>query len=271
MRSEFCDALKIYIPIVAKWYNSSKIGDFLEIPDLYKKYEHFYELLYFIHKHMRNRFKNLWTYERNGSFCIKKVTDEEFEEFTKQCSLDDNLLEDLTGFKHVFDVLKSLKKPIVGHNILQDLMIMINNFETSLPESYLQYKALTHELFPAIFDTKTIYYELRSKIPKEKVIDESGLESLFHYFKDGLGRHLVLDTTAIECNIDQKKYDSYHEAGWDSFCAGYIFLRMGLYQISRNYTKSKTFVFTEILNGLVQFKNRVNVIKGAVSHIVSMN
>ncbi|XP_064211110.1 pre-piRNA 3'-exonuclease trimmer isoform X3 [Tribolium castaneum] len=267
LRHELDEALKAHTPVISKWYNSCKIGDFLEIPDVYNRFGPFYELLYFLHKHLRKRFKNLWTYDRNGVFCVKKVTEADFTELEKRCSLDDAILDDLTGFKHVFDTLTALKKPIVGHNVLQDLMIMINNFENALPESYLQYKALAHQLFPTIFDTKTIYYELRATIPREKLPDDTSLSALFDYFRGGLGRHLAVDSTAIECNIDQGKFGSYHEAGWDSFCAGYIFLRMGYYNISQHYPKSKTFVFSEVVSGLAEYKNRVNVIRGAASHI----
>ncbi|KAH0809862.1 hypothetical protein GEV33_012928 [Tenebrio molitor] len=149
----------------------------------------------------------------------------------------------------------------------EDLMIMINNFETALPESYTQYKALTNSLFPTIFDTKTIYYELRPIIPKDKLPEDHGLEGLFEYFKNGSGRHLVVNSTAIECNIEPEKLGSYHEAGWDSFCAGYVFLRMAYYNISQHYPKSKKFVSSEVISGLSEHKNRVNVIRGASSHV----
>jgi poly(A)-specific ribonuclease len=190
-------------------------------------------------------------------------------QLVKCCKLDEDLVNDLTGFKQVFKLLTTLGKPIVGHNILQDLMIMINNFETALPESYTQYKALTNGLFPTIFDTKTIYYELRPIIPKDKLPEDHGLEGLFEYFKNGSGRHLVVNSTAIECNIEQEKLGSYHEAGWDSFCAGYVFLRMAYYNISQHYPKSKKFVSSEVISGLSEHKNRVNVIRGASSHVVS--
>ncbi|XP_044260653.1 pre-piRNA 3'-exonuclease trimmer-like [Tribolium madens] len=267
LRHEFDEALKTYTPIISKWYNSCKTGDFLEIPDVYNTFGHFYELPYFIHKQLRKRFKNLWTYEQNGIFCVKKVSDGDFNDLVKRCPLDDNILNDLIGFKHVFDTLTALKKPLIGHNVLQDLMILINNFHNTLPESYSQYKALAHQLFPTIFDTKTVYYELRPTIPREKLPDDTSLAALFEYFKGGLGRHLVLDSTAIECNVDKKKFDCYHEAGWDSFCAGYIFLRMGYFNLSQHYPKSKTFVFGEVMSGLSEYKNRVNVIRGAASHI----
>ncbi|RZC37483.1 poly(A)-specific ribonuclease PARN-like domain-containing protein 1, partial [Asbolus verrucosus] len=189
LRSEFDDVVKIYFPVVNKWYNSCKSGDFLEIEDIIKKYKHFYEIVFFIHKHLR--------------------------------------------------------------------------------KSYSQYKQLTHQLFPVIFDTKTVYYELRTTIPKEKLPEETSLEALFHYFKDGLGRHLMLDSSAIECNVEQKNFDSYHEAGWDSFCAGYIFIRMAYYNISlsQHYAKSKKFVASEVISGLSHYKNCVNVIRGATAHI----
>ncbi|KAJ3643617.1 hypothetical protein Zmor_026318 [Zophobas morio] len=266
LRSEFNDVVKTYVPIVSKWYNSSTVGNFLEIPDL-KKYEQFHEIIYFMHKHLRSRFPNLWTYEKNGCFCVKKVSVEELEVFRKNCKLNEDILNDLIGFKHVFNLLVTLRKPIIGHNVLQDLMIIINNFHSPLPDSYSQFKALTHNLFPTIFDTKNVYYELRSTIPKEKLPEDTDLKSLFNYFKDGLGRHLVVNSTAIESNIDQQKVDHYHDAGWDSYCTGYIFLRMAHFKIAKNYPKHKKFVTNELIAAVMEYKNRVNVIRGASSHI----
>lgn len=54
------------------------------------------------------------------------------EEEEKQ-ALDRALLDSYIGFSKVFKYLVDLKKPIVGHNILLDLMYMYKLFYKPLP------------------------------------------------------------------------------------------------------------------------------------------
>ncbi|VEN60594.1 unnamed protein product, partial [Callosobruchus maculatus] len=62
-------------------------------------------------------------------------------------------------------------------------------------------------------------------------------------------------------------YGKYHEAGWDSFCSGYIFIRLAYLNVYDKYPKSKKFVSAELIAGLSEWKNRVNVIRGSISSI----
>lgn len=272
LTSEFNNAIRDYAPIVNKWYNTCQTGEFMEMPEINKKYKHVPDIIYFIHKNFRSKFKNLWTYETDNDncFCVKKVTASELEQLIEQYPLNDKTLMKLLGFRRVFKLLTSLNKPIIGHNLMQDLMIIINNFEAPLPRSYLQFKQLTNRLFPIIFDTKTIYYELRNQMDG-KLFDNSSLSCLFNFFKNESGRHLVSNSPPIECNVDAKNYGNYHEAGWDSFCAGYLFIRLAYLNIAGSYPKSKKFVTNELISGLDAYKNRVNIIRGSSSHIVSVN
>lgn len=51
----------------------------------------------------------------------------------KDKSLEEDMLDSLLGFSRLFKLLVELKKPIVGHNILLDLMLMYNQFHEQLP------------------------------------------------------------------------------------------------------------------------------------------
>lgn len=51
----------------------------------------------------------------------------------KDKSLEEDVLGSLLGFSRLFKLLVELKKPIVGHNILLDLMLMYNQFHEQLP------------------------------------------------------------------------------------------------------------------------------------------
>jgi hypothetical protein len=51
----------------------------------------------------------------------------------KHKSLEEDMMDSLLGFSRLFKLLVELQKPIVGHNILLDLMIMYNQFHEQLP------------------------------------------------------------------------------------------------------------------------------------------
>ncbi|CAG9862371.1 unnamed protein product [Phyllotreta striolata] len=149
---------------------------------------------------------------------------------------------------------------------MQDILILTENFETALPASYNKFKKLITTLFPKIYDTKTISYELKHSVPEEKRWNDRSLSHMFEYFKNGTGRHLALNSPAIEIK-NCTNQGKYHEAGWDSFCTGYIFIRMAYFNVYHKFPKSKTFMSAELIAGLSDFQNRVNVIRGAVSNI----
>jgi len=48
-------------------------------------------------------------------------------------SLEAGMINSLLGFSRLFKLLVELRKPIVGHNLLLDLMIMYNQFHEPLP------------------------------------------------------------------------------------------------------------------------------------------
>uniref|UniRef100_A0A8C3Y7A3 PARN like, ribonuclease domain containing 1 n=1 Tax=Catharus ustulatus TaxID=91951 RepID=A0A8C3Y7A3_CATUS len=60
------------------------------------------------------------------------------------------------GFTNLFQILVKAKKPLVGHNMLMDLMHLHDKFYRPLPESYEEFKKNIHNLFPVIIDTKTV-------------------------------------------------------------------------------------------------------------------
>lgn len=260
---------KKLIETVKNWYRESKEGDHLSLPEIYDKCKYNHEMLYFAHRYFRRCFKYLWTAVENNEFILKRVTENEYKILEKTSNLDEEVVNRLMGFTKIFRLITSAKKPLIGHNLLQDILLMISSFETPLPHSYTDFKKLTTLLFPTIFDTKTVSYQLRNIIPEEKCWVDSSLETLFEYFKNGTGRHLALNSPAILLEQNDN-YGKFHEAGWDSFCAGYIFVRLAHLNIYHKFPKSKTFMSSELIGGLSDMKNQVNVIRGAVSSIVSI-
>lgn len=249
---------------VGKWLSSAKIGDVLTVKEIQRNNS---EVFYVLHKSMRER--GLWSYITNEGFCVQKVTQEEFQQLTKDENLECELVESLLGFTKVFRLLTALKKPIVGHNVLTDLTLMAHTFEAPLPHSYKKYKKFLHDLFPTVYDTKIISYEIRNSLPENKRWKKSLVETLYFYFKDGDGRHLALNSPYIKMTGDVV-VDHFHNAGFDSYCTGYIFIRMAHLLASKGTTNAKqVFMSGQLLSAVSHHKNYLNVIRGAVAYVVS--
>ncbi|VEN60591.1 unnamed protein product, partial [Callosobruchus maculatus] len=265
-KSELQNVFEEECEAINKWYGNAKEGDYISLDKIHDKYKSNIDIIYFLHKGFRAKFKNTWTSANNYEFILKKVSSEELKLLKKEKNLEEELLNELLGFTKVFRLLISSQKPLIGHNLLQDITLMINSFECPLPASYNKFKRLINSLFPAIYDTKVLCYELKNLVPEEKRWNDKGLQSIFEYFKNGTGRHVVLNSPAIEMH-NEGGYGKYHEAGWDSFCSGYIFIRLAYLNVYDKYPKSKKFVSAELIAGLSEWKNRVNVIRGSISSI----
>lgn len=70
---------------------------------------------------------------------VIKVTKEQRKEFElrEKGELEEELLNYYIGFSKVFKLLVDLKKPIVGHNSLVDLMYMHQQFYKPLPSEFI--------------------------------------------------------------------------------------------------------------------------------------
>lgn len=66
---------------------------------------------------------------------IQKLAEDEVLKLksTDGTDLEETVLDNLVGFSKIFKLLVALKKPIVGHNCLLDLMIAYNQFYEPLP------------------------------------------------------------------------------------------------------------------------------------------
>lgn len=241
------------------------------MPAVLKKFPNNIEALYVVHKTLREKFsKAIWTYEENGSFFVRKVALAEYEALDKCSNLEEAVVDQLLGFSKVFRLICNLSKPVVGHNLLMDLMLLTNTFDEPLPPSYREFKRQITRLLPCIFDTKTISFELLSKIPKGKRWENGGLGSLYNYFKDGSGRHLAPLSPLIQAHVASTS-DDFHNAGWDSYFTGYIFLRMAhLYASEANKTVKRKFMSSELFHAIAPLKNKANVIRCSTSYIVSL-
>ncbi|CAK9831519.1 Pre-piRNA 3'-exonuclease trimmer [Anthophora retusa] len=225
-------------------------------------------LQYILQKQLRSSFNNIWTTSGYKSIDIVKVTNEEqmrLEEQNSDC-LESELLNTCIGFSKVFKLLSSCKKPIVGHNMLLDLMFIYQQFYKPLPDSYKEFKKNIHSLFPQIYDTKYLSYELQRILKRDEVIwKQNSLSLLYEFFSSNRGRQLVFNSPQIISKDESSICRHAHNAGWDAYCTGYIFARIGHILAIRKYGKGleERFVtHAELMSAVKVFVNSVNITKG---------
>lgn len=72
----------------------------------------------------------------------------------------------------VSDMLTSLQdKPLIGHNLMYDLLYFYNQFLGPLPTTYLDFISSINKLFPKIYDTKVCAYRNQTIFPKSVLAD----------------------------------------------------------------------------------------------------
>ncbi|KAF7995092.1 hypothetical protein HCN44_004564 [Aphidius gifuensis] len=220
-----------------------------------------------IQKYLRNSFNNIWTEPLDNKFLVIKVTQEtrSILEEKDNNSLENKLMDYCMGFTKIFKLLKSLKKPIVGHNLLLDLMFMYQQFYEPLPVKYTNFKKEINQIYPTVYDTKVLSYEMK-KITKKDTWKSNSLEGLYTYFKDDEGRFLVGNSPRIHFqNSEIINEKIFHDAGWDSFYTGYCFVKIAHVYASKKrggVVAMKDFTHAELIASIQDYKNCVNLIRG---------
>lgn len=150
---------------------------------------------------------------KNESFLVVTYIDP----FVKEEKQKNDLIS-AKGFLEVLEHMILNKKPIVGHNLVLDLMQIISQFMEPLSDDYNSFKETCHSLFPLIYDTKYIAHSLID--PKTLTNNQSRLSDLYHQLLDS-------DTmTKIEVEQLVHGKQSPHQGGFDAYMSGYCFLAL---------------------------------------------
>ncbi|KAH0947464.1 hypothetical protein HN011_011598 [Eciton burchellii] len=234
-------------------------------------------LQYLMHTELRNRYPNVWTLSGDNSVNVMKMESNmrKILEQEEGSILEDVLLDSYIGFSKVFKLLVSLKKPIIGHNVFLDLMFIHQQFYKPLPPKYSDFKNNMHQLFPRIYDTKFLSYILRKFLEAEDMWKVSSLSGLMDYFMKQQEKDVALDPPIIKfaTQLDSDKAifsPKYHNAGWDSYFTGYVFLRIAHIITARRLGQSLTvkyFTHAELMSSVEDYANCVNIIRGNTSYM----
>ncbi|XP_046744638.1 pre-piRNA 3'-exonuclease trimmer-like [Diprion similis] len=261
------DKLKESYNRVAEWLKTSNVGEPMSLDAASPMLE------YLMQKELRTRYPQIWTEPRHGKIILQRV-DKEMRtilEEKEDNKLEETLVNSYLGFSDIFKLIVSLKKPIVGHNVLLDLMFMHQQFYMPLPDKYNTFKNNIHRLFPTIYDTKHLSFELKRLVQKKNLWESNGLATLYNYFKENRSQMLALNSPQISlCDEQSSETGRFHEAGWDSYCAGYCFIKLAhVFAISHygGETELRPLTNAEILSGPKAHANCINLIRARISHV----
>jgi len=263
---------------VTAWIPTSQPGNNLTLSIS----QDFSDFHYCFHKALRERFPQIWTSANAfDQFVVKRVTPEERKHLEKEDTESDKcykeqLVNDLLGFTRVFRLLVASKKPIVGHNMLTDLLFMLHKFHAPLPESYETFKQELHTLFPAVYDTKHVHFCMKKTLESQGVIFARSLEELYSMLTSERVMNMSLMNPSILRQTDlpeqsTKIGDTFHHAGYDAFICGSVFLRLCHFlhskKFSSTFQEGQQFLFKNYLPNMSNFCNCVNVIRASVTYI----
>ncbi len=134
----------------------------------------------------------------------------------------DNLFQQEMGFSAVIEALIAAKKPIVGHNMIYDIIYLYNQFIDDLPDTYNEFVLKWHQMFPYVYDNKVL----------SSAADYFGRTDLGKVYEKCLNDERIKNSgikIAFDLDNNFKNYDGsellshYHEAAYDAFMTGVCF------------------------------------------------
>ncbi|KAM6355214.1 poly(A)-specific ribonuclease PNLDC1 [Podargus strigoides] len=261
------DVLKKAIDEVTCWIAAAEEDDTMILQDLSVCQIFEVQLV------LRQALQNVWTQPLgNEKVIVKKVSPENRR--LLENSPDDSCQKELIllsarGFTTLFQTLVKAKKPLVGHNMLMDLMHLHDKFYKPLPESYEEFKRNIHDLFPVLIDTKTVTKSIWKKWQFPWVSNLLEVyEVLFSSDLNPKDPTCPVIALASDCSRYAEK-KSPHEAGYDAFLCGSVLLMSAhlLWCRSKDDAVEADPSFSQYLTVLDEYLNKVNFIRGGVSSI----
>ncbi|KAL1924252.1 uncharacterized protein VTP21DRAFT_7287 [Calcarisporiella thermophila] len=193
---------------------------------------------------IRTNFPQLDTEGRQGFIRIipssQELRQKKHEE--RMEALENDIIK-AKGFRYIIDIICHLGKPIIGHNFWLDLCHIYAQFVKPLPAGFSDCKRALNQLFPFVYDTKYICASEKFKC----WINDSNLVEL----EERLHREPFTEPK-IEINVHHCRYsiqNPAHEAGYDAFMTGVVFLKLaGFLHSPPDEKTEKTIVEKDIAN-----------------------
>ncbi|NXK45695.1 PNDC1 ribonuclease, partial [Chauna torquata] len=261
------DVVKKAIDEVTCWIAAAEEGETMTLQDLSGSQMLEVQLV------LRQALQNVWTQPLGDSeVMVKKVSPQHrrlLENSSYDCCRRELILMSARGFTNLFQILVQAKKPLVGHNMLMDLCHLHDKFYKPLPESYEEFKRNIHNLFPVLIDTKTVTKSIWKKYPFPRV---SNLLEVYEVLCSSNLNPTDPTCPVIALASDCSRYaekKSPHEAGYDAFLCGSVLLKSAhllLCRLTDDATEADP-SFSQYLDVLAEYLNKVNFIRGGASSI----
>lgn len=253
---------------VSEWLCQAQNDDELTLGHLFSQYDLGIQKYSLINE-LRTRFSSVWaTSPMPEVILVRKVSASKRAELEHEAE-DENatLYKTLMGFSLIFKELVECKKPIVGHNMFTDLILIHHQFFRPLPKSYSIFKKSVTSLFGVIFDTKHISSEVQRLGGKRNrnLATCLSLVDLYKHYSEAITisspNVYVKDNVEIETKA--------HNAGFDSYACGYVFIQLAhaLARSDLSIHDQHFITWTELLVALEPYQHKVNLIRGSVHHV----
>ncbi|NWV67413.1 PNDC1 ribonuclease, partial [Malurus elegans] len=261
------DVLKKAIDEVTSWIAAAAEDETMVLQDLSGYHVLEVQLV------LRQALQNIWTEPLGDKKVMVKKVSPEHRQLLENSSYDrcqkKLILLAARGFTNLFQILVNAKKPLVGHNMLMDLMHLHDKFYRPLPESYEEFKRNIHNLFPVIIDTKTVTKSMQKEclFPRASSLLEV-YTVLCSSILNPKGPPCPVIALASGCSRYAEK-KSPHEAGYDAFLCGSVLLMSAHLLLCRSTDDAVEAdpSFSQYLTVLAEHVNKVNFIRGGVSSI----
>ncbi|KAM6405481.1 poly(A)-specific ribonuclease PNLDC1 isoform 1-T1 [Pluvialis apricaria] len=260
------DVLKKAIDEVTSWIAAAEEESSMILQDLsgYQMFE--------VQLVLRKALQNVWTQPLGDKKVMVKKVSRQHRQLLENSPYDycrkELVLLSARGFTNLFQTLVKAKKPLVGHNMLMDLMHLHDKFYKPLPESYEEFKRNIHNLFPVLIDTKTVTKSIWKKCPFPHVTNLLEVYEVLCSNLNPKGSTCPVITLASDCSRYAEK-KSPHEAAYDAFLCGSVLLKSAHLLLCRSTDDAVEAdpSFSQYLTVLAEYLNKVNVIRGGVSSI----
>ncbi|XP_038059141.1 poly(A)-specific ribonuclease PNLDC1-like [Patiria miniata] len=224
---------------------------------------------------LRNCFPDIWTSQVDtGEILITKLNPEKKAALLKEeRPWTERLLVKLSGFTRVFRHISELKKPLIGHNFLTDLLFLHSKFYKTLPAKFQDFKRNIHDLLPHLYDTKFLIMEIRRELEEAGLsLTSTSLANVYHAMHTDPSKLGVPHLPEIELADNCARYgkeEFFHEAGFDAYLAGYVFLRMAHYITAKDTSimHPKLLTFRKYIPALAPHENKSNIIRASVPYV----
>ncbi|RWS31232.1 poly(A)-specific ribonuclease PARN-like domain-containing protein 1, partial [Leptotrombidium deliense] len=149
------------------------------------------------------RIENLWI-EAMGNEIVASLLDaEEFQERKlnsyRECEAT---IDYMKGFTRIFEYLVECRKPLVGFNMMLDVLYLYNQFYQPLPTKLNKFKNGFLELFPESYDVKSIIMNTKKYFPElTDVFNCGSLSEAHENFKRNEFLLSFLYQPVIECEL----------------------------------------------------------------------